>query len=531
MILQCSACRREELIKMHSLFMILYILSVLFSLFILCMSIFTRRAPRSLFFSYLALAIFLYTSGFLFEVNAGSYEAAVTAAKLQYLGIPFIAPFLFLFVCEYCAKIKIRLRHIIPVMIVPLTAVIFVMLWPYSRLFYTHRELALDVLIPRLRGTVGPVYILFFAYSYLISICSVGIVAYCRKKGNLLFRRQTSSLILGAVIPVTGNMINVLKLGSPDYDITPVLFSIECLILGYSIFKKGLYNLEPIAHDQIIENMNDGFILVDMQGHFIDANSSAKKLFPQLSAIESGGSESMLYDIPLYGTDNIALRKEFDIIDEAGIKKHYQAAQNLIKNNGKRLGRCIMIYDVTDVKQRLDEASLMAEHDTLTGLINRGTLYRKGEGLFAKFGPESCAAVLMMDIDYFKSINDTYGHINGDEVLKQVADVLVSRLNAADLIGRYGGEEFCVFLSYAESTDIMILAENLRESIEMLELMLNDERVKITISIGTAVYDSGRHRSFESLISDADTALYDAKDSGRNCVKLFGPESGQKISQ
>ena len=506
---------------MYNLLMTLYILSVLFSLFILCMSIYIRRAPRSLFFSYLSLAIFIYTSGFLFEVNAGSYEAAVTAAKMQYLGIPFIAPFLFLFVCEYCAKIKIRLKHILIVMIVPVTAVIFVMLFPYSRLFYTHRELAVDVLIPRLRGTVGPVYIIFFIYSHIISLSSAVIVAYCRKKGNLLFRRQTSALIIGTLIPVTGNIISVLKLGSPDFDMVPILFSVACLLLGYSIFGRGLYILTPIAQDQITENMNDGFILIDMQGHFIDANSSAKKLFPQLSAIEEGGSEELLHDIPLYGIANTDLKKEFDSTDETGIKKHYQAAQIFIENNGRHLGRCIMIYDVTEVKERLDEASLMAEHDMLTGLINRGTLYRKGESLFAQFSPKSCAAVLMMDIDFFKNINDTYGHLNGDEVLKLVADSLVSKLSTADLVGRYGGEEFCVFLPYTEAEDIMILAENLRTSIEMLELTLNGENVRITISIGAAVYDSSRHESFESLMSDADTALYNAKDSGRNCVRLF----------
>ena len=510
---------------MYSIFMILYFLSVLLSLFILYMSIFVRRAPKSLFFSYLSLAIFLYTIGYFFEVNAGSFEAAVVAAKMQYLGIPFIAPFLFLFVCEYCAKIEIKLIHVILVMIIPVIAVTLVMTWPFNHLFYIHRELATDVLIPRLRGTVGPAYVIFFTYAYIISFSSMCIVAYCRKKGDALFKKQTSALIIGTLIPVVGNMINVLKLGSPDYDMTPILLSITCLLLGDSIFKRGLYMLEPIAQDHIVENMNDGFILLDMEGNFIDANPAAKKLFPILSNIVAGDATSFLKNMLWSCNKDIDVKKEFDLIDDDGIKKHYQAAHNFIKNNGKRIGQCIMIYDITEAKERLNEVSQLAERDELTGLINKGALYRKGDAIFAQFSSKTSAAVLMIDIDFFKKINDLYGHLNGDEVLKKVADSLASNLRVTDLVGRYGGEEFCVFLPQISTEDMMSLAEKLRAGIEKLDFILNNEKTNVTISIGVVIYDNSRHKSFKAFLSDADEALYESKQLGRNCVKRYWPKN------
>ena len=499
----------------------LNVLAVFVSLIMLYMSIFVRRSPKSLYFSYMTLAIFVFSLGYLFEISAGSYDAALMAAKIQYLGIPFIVPYLFLFVCEYCAKIQFRRRYVFSVIAPAVIAALLVITWPWSDVFY--KKLIYDTagIVPRLVVTGGVPYILFFAYTYVLALVSVGIVVYCRKKGDEIFKRQTSALVLGTAIPSIGNMINVFKISNPGFDITPILLSITCMLLGYSIFRRGLYMIEPLAQEQIMENMSDGFILVDMQGMFIDANAAAKKLFPKLRAISAGAEMSIFDDITQPRSDANA-EKEFTITGDTGEKNHYKTSQYYIENNGKQIGRCIMVYDVTEAKERLDEVSQMAEHDALTGLINRGTLYRKGKISFAQLELKSNAAVLMMDIDFFKNINDTYGHLNGDEVLKKVADALFTRLRTTDLVGRYGGEEFCAYLPQVNAEVVMKLAEELRKGIEKLELVLDGEKVNITISIGVAVYDSGRHKNFEAMLSDADAALYEAKRSGRNCVKRFG---------
>ena len=499
----------------------LYVLSIFASLAMLYMSIFVRRSPKSLYFSYMTLSIFLFSIGYLFEISAGSYEVALMAAKMQYLGIPFIVPYLFLFVCEYCAKAKLKRIYVFAVLAAPVIVALLVMTWPWSDIFYKELVYDADGVVPRLIVTGGIPYVLFFAYTYVLAIVSVGIVVYYRKKGDAIFKRQTSALVLGTAIPSVGNVINVFRIGNPGFDVTPILLSITCVLLGYSIFRQGLYMIEPLAQEQIMENMSDGFILVDMQGKFIDANAAAKKLFPKLGVISSGSEMSIFEDITRPNDNNTA-EKEFTITGDTGEKSHYKTSQYCIENNGKQIGRCIMVYDITAAKERLDEVSQMAEHDALTGLINRGTLYRKGKVLFAQFELKSNAAVLMMDIDFFKNINDTYGHLNGDEVLKNVADTLFARLRTTDLVGRYGGEEFCAFLPQVKADVVMNLAEQLRKGIENLELVLDGEKVNITISIGVAVYDSSRHKNFEAMLSDADTALYEAKKAGRNCVKRFG---------
>ena len=495
-------------------------LSTLISVVMLYIVIFVRQAPKSMYFSFMILSVTLFNLGYLFELSGGGYEPALLAAKIEYLGVPFITPFLFLFVMEYCAKKPLTAKQIFMVMVIPMIAAVLVITWPWSDLYYKQLIYDPDAIVPRFIVTGGIAYYLYFIYTNVLVISTLIIVIYYRRKGDALFKKQTSTLVLGTTLPVIGFTINVLKIGKLPIDATPILLSITCILLGYAIFRRGLYALTPIAQEQIVENMNDGFILLDMQGVFIDANAAAKKLFPQLSALTLGSNMPVLEEIT-WSDDDCEIKKEFTLTDDKERKTHYQASQSLIVNNGKTIGRSVMIYDITEAKERLDEVRRMAEHDALTGLINRGTLYKNGKAVFAQFSAKSSAAVLMIDIDFFKHVNDNYGHLIGDEVLKKVAQALNSRIRATDLVGRYGGEEFCVFLPRIRAEDIIGLAEEFRISIEKLDLLLNGEKVNITISIGIAIYDASRHYSFEAFISDADTALYEAKNAGRNCVKCF----------
>ena len=554
----------------QTVLMVLYLLSILSSLMILYMSIYIRQVPKSLYFCYLTLSIFLFNLGYFFEINAGTYETTLMAAKIEYFGIPFLVPFLFLFVCEYCARIKPKPIHVAMIMALPVISALLVFTWPLSDLFYKQLLFETNTHVSRMRVTGGIIYTLFFTYNYILALCAVGIVIRSRKKGDAKFKKQTNALIAATVLPVVGNMINVLKLGDPDYDITPILLSITCLLLGYSIFKHGLYMIEPIAKEQIISNMSDGVILIDMQGNFIDANESAKKIFPELNTITSGAKMLVLEDVMenratnketlgddldspetllievggnkaeeaetlddnaavAEGKNNVDADKELTIVSDTGVKKHYRTSQNYIENSGKLIGKCIMIYDVTEAKEHLDEVSRIAEHDALTGLTNRGALYNKGKEAFSRFGPNSNAAILMMDIDFFKKFNDTYGHLNGDVVLKSVADTLSASLRANDIHGRYGGEEFCALLMRINSDDIMVVAEKLRSNVEKTELILDDKKVNVTISIGVSFFNCDRHSNFEEFLADADTALYEAKNAGRNCVRHHAYQDNAKI--
>jgi diguanylate cyclase (GGDEF)-like protein len=138
--------------------------------------------------------------------------------------------------------------------------------------------------------------------------------------------------------------------------------------------------------------------------------------------------------------------------------------------------------------------------------------------------------VALLDIDKFKVINDTYGHLVGDLVLKEIANTLNSVLRDYDRAGRFGGEEFSVLLPQTRAVDAFRIAERLRANIAALNIIVpgttGGERVHVTVSIGVAALDAGSKRELSELMAAADVALYRAKDGGRDQVQMISTTRG-----
>src|SRR5690606_18836420 len=156
----------------------------------------------------------------------------------------------------------------------------------------------------------------------------------------------------------------------------------------------------------------------------------------------------------------------------------------------------------------------------LTGLYNRHFMEETlSKGLEASRRCSESLAVVLIDIDNFKTLNDTYGHLAGDEILKGLAQVLVARSRYEDVACRYGGEEFMVILRGTSATVARHRAEQWREAFAAIGFPLGDSIVNVTFSAGVAAFpEHANDRA--SLIGAADTALYVAKASGRNCVAV-----------
>jgi diguanylate cyclase (GGDEF)-like protein len=169
----------------------------------------------------------------------------------------------------------------------------------------------------------------------------------------------------------------------------------------------------------------------------------------------------------------------------------------------------------------------LASHDPLTGTLNRlSFIEMAAAGLknAAKIGVSCCMTI--MDLDYFKRFNDTYGHVSGDEALRHVVRVLSGGLRKGDFLGRYGGEEFTIFFFNADADAGPAIAERLRKAMAVSPVLLENQSVQITASFGVAVAkgDPEEKEYVQKLIANADIALYSAKRSGRNKVALYNPQ-------
>ena len=163
----------------------------------------------------------------------------------------------------------------------------------------------------------------------------------------------------------------------------------------------------------------------------------------------------------------------------------------------------------------------IATIDGLTGVLNRRGLEDaaiKMQDICKRINLSM--AILLIDIDHFKKVNDKYGHLTGDDVLRHLSKEVASVLRSSDVLGRYGGEEFCVFLPNTTETDAVALAERIRAGVEASPFINANDSIKTTISIGVA--DSVRAGyDFKGLVATADSAMYGAKNGGRNRVVSF----------
>lgn len=161
-----------------------------------------------------------------------------------------------------------------------------------------------------------------------------------------------------------------------------------------------------------------------------------------------------------------------------------------------------------------------ATHDALTGIWNRGAILEllRGE-LKRAVRSQSATGILMLDLDHFKQVNDTYGHLTGDAVLKEAAQRISRAVRAYDLVARYGGEEFLIVLPGCDKEQIQECAERIRSAIAIAPVIDSSAEISITVSIGAAVAICSTTTETEIILA-ADVALYRAKDGGRNRVVL-----------
>ena len=166
--------------------------------------------------------------------------------------------------------------------------------------------------------------------------------------------------------------------------------------------------------------------------------------------------------------------------------------------------------------------------DAKTGLLNARTWESEAEAEVVRAVRARMAlAVAVLDIDWFKRVNDTYGHLFGDEVLREIARCLPGVLREYDSAGRFGGEEFVLLLPHTRAVDAFRIADRIRDHISGLSLLTPDgQSVQVTVSVGVAALDAGSRRQLSELLAAADAALYRAKRDGRNQVQMISTTRG-----
>jgi diguanylate cyclase (GGDEF)-like protein len=252
--------------------------------------------------------------------------------------------------------------------------------------------------------------------------------------------------------------------------------------------------------------------LAVIDGHSAEASNSFAIRFsvPRLCIVSADGS-------PFDDDERRLLNEIFEVIRmaEESDAKYHEVEDRMIQLQRENL-------DLVVKNRALNEVS---SRDTLTGLYNRWYVLEKIDSEINRaLRHGSPMALLMLDIDHFKNINDTYGHGVGDQVLQSVGRTLKDSCRVYDVPARYGGEEFCIVLPETPTGNTTIVAERIRQRLQQSSVTVGDVEVSVTASFGIAGVDSAPEEGILSpaaLIDRADRALYTAKHRGRNRIEMF----------
>jgi diguanylate cyclase (GGDEF)-like protein/PAS domain S-box-containing protein len=330
------------------------------------------------------------------------------------------------------------------------------------------------------------------------------------------------------------------KEGNPNGETTCVAI-ISTDITEHKLAEEAIRESEQ-KYRTIIENIEDGYHELDFSGNIVFFNDAllrmlgysrdefAKMNYRDLTDEETARQVLQVCD-EVYKTGKPSRGIEIEVMKKDGTMRVVELSVSLILDaKGQEVGFRNLIRDVTERKKSEETIRRLAYHDPLTGLPNRLLFTdRLNMAITRAKRNKQYLAVMMLDLDYFKDINDTLGHHMGDRLLQAVGSRLTELLRKGDTIARMGGDEFLILLPEINNVGVTTtIAQKIVESFQS-PFIIDDRKLRITTSIGIAIYPDVSD-DVETLIKHADIAMYRAKASGRNNYQLFIPEMTVKAS-
>lgn len=476
-------------------------------------------------FGWLTGGIVIWTTAQLVASLFTSPDIQLWALRLQFVGIV-IAPVAWLaFALTYVSRrVHMSSWSILAMAIVPITTVLIVFTNDGHGLMWQSIEPARHLGVATLDTVRGPWFTVHAGYSYAMLIAGTSILAQNLAQTRLHARPLVSVIAAPLVIAIT-NLYTLSPFNpAPWFDATPLGYALAAVILHVGVLSFGLLDSAQVVRHRVVETLIDGVMVVAPNDKIVDLNPTAQTL---LNINSQAMRERAFSD--LIGNANLKALvdspREQNKTEITIDRRAYDISASLLDETDPESEVVLVFRDITARRKAEDrlrnmrmELQRLANTDPLTELYNRRFfLQRLSEETERVRRHGSELSVLLLDLDHFKKVNDTYGHDAGDKVLVLVSKVTQHVKRITDVAARIGGEEFALLLPETDRKGAVRLAQRLRQAIEKRQVKTESGIVKVTASIGVATV-TNNHKEVEHLLTHADRALYKAKESGRNMV-------------
>jgi diguanylate cyclase (GGDEF)-like protein/PAS domain S-box-containing protein len=486
-----------------------------------------RHAPGGGLLAMYMTAVFIWTFGAALESIAVPQSLKILLSQFEYIGYVNATPLLVLFGLRYLRHDTwLTRRNIILLWIIPSITLLLVLTnawhgWIWSGFLPGPPDS--NILIFK-RGSW---YWVNVAYIYILATAINLVFLRAFITSHAIYRAQIGLLVIAGIFPIAASILylsdyNPLK----GLDLPPIGFTIMGIILVFTLTRFRLLELVPVARSILIEHLRDGVLVVDINNRIVDINPAAYQFLGHKhlkigdtaahAFVGQPGLFERIIDIQEL-QEEIALNSDPLLYVDLSITRLYDA-------DGDACGRLITLRDVTErriaqeaLEEKSRELELLAITDSLTHLFNRRHAENALRTEFARCERyQTPLAIGLFDIDDFKSVNDSFGHACGDEVIIRVAEILRHGTRKADIVSRFGGEEFLILFPHTLAAEAFAVMERLR--IDLEQEIMPCMQGSISVSGGLTAWFPGDQTS--QAMRRVDRLLYRAKDFGKNQVVL-----------
>ncbi|MGD0353933.1 MAG: histidine kinase N-terminal 7TM domain-containing protein [Dehalococcoidia bacterium] len=480
-----------------------------------------HRAPGAKPLIGILAAVMLWSFGYIIGFINNHMAGKLIALNISYIGIVTLPVLAFIFALQFTNSDRwLTPRKILLFFIVPLITVVLLWTGKYHNLMLYDLHLTIDGPFMLVASQYGLWFWVFVTYSYVLLFAGTLVLVHRLFSPPRLFQDQAVYLMIAVAVPAIANIEYLFPfLPIPQADWTPAAFAISAICLTFAISRHGLLDVLPVARESAIELMNEGFAVVDDKGRIVDVNKAMCDI--------TGLKQSDLHGQPLpalivnqlnAGGDYLNLREEHIEIelDQKDGLHCYSTHVSLLQSRAGTRSHVLILYDITERKKNEEAIKQIAYYDPLTGLPNRSLFSDRAGIALAEAGRyKRKLAIMIVDLDRFKAVNDTFGHDAGDQVLQDIAARLTHAVRKVDTVSRLGGDEFLVLLPEIADEEIVdrIAHRIIREVATPFNFNAND--IHLSISLGISLYPEDS-QDLNSLVKYADTAMYYVKQTGRN---------------
>lgn len=533
----------------YTLFVLPHTISAVILFFIGAYSLRHRRLSMALPFGLLMIAAGLWSLFYTLEITLADPQSKIWLAKARFIGLAPLSTLWLMVGIEHIKPKSPKSRKIYGLLsILPICVIVLSLTSSHHNVFRYAYGISTNRHFSLVTFKNGTLFWIYAIYSYSTAIATGFILQRNFRTHNIIKRRQAVLISLAITLFIVVDILFQAGITPiKGYTLSPAALAISGIMMGIAVFHYRILDLAPITRKMIMNSIADIIFIVDDDLLVLECNRAAATTFgfrtekaeglllssihKDLAIADNAGWGTWSQIILINGKQN-----EFEITTEPVLFSGKHAVARLIYLRNVTEQRAMeaeirkinqsLLERISDIEKLQDQLKDQAIRDPLTSLFNRRYLDEALERDFSLIKRNQLSvSFVMLDIDRFKNINDSWGHQAGDTVLKKLASIIKTVTRKSDIACRYGGEEFLLVLNGANEQQAMKIAEEIRTIFASAAIELDGRRIPTTLSGGIAAFTT-QGDTPDSIIKKADEALYQAKKAGRDRIMVAGERSG-----